>query len=153
MYLPVNRFICSISPVLYVLTPISVLLEMNLLIMFIGKQVKWTFQFFFWWFNYYTLWSHSRYIYPGRWILHENYIHDSFSEKAWLNEEAYEWNTNMCQDLAASAGRETLLPIPKQCRIAYSGISQGPFVNWNVALVCDKSKQPTYKRSVLLWSV
>ena len=91
----------------------------------------------------------TSYDHLGKWILHENYIQDSYSNKEWLNEEKYEWSLEMDHDLTSGCGKETLLSVPKQCRLTYRGLSKGPFVNWKVGLACEKKTFPTYKRLAL----
>ena len=90
----------------------------------------------------------------GKWILNESYIEDSYRAQEWLQELNYEWDKKMMNKVAASPESVSLLSVPRQCRLLYSGPDRGPFLGWNVALhVKHKNKHVVYKRYDIYYDI
>ena len=82
----------------------------------------------------------------GKWLLTVDYIHNSYKQGRWLDEDSYEWNTSKCH-LVQSPDMNPILAAAKRWRQNAAKTGAGAFLGWRVAVLVENvMKKSVYKR-------
>ncbi|CAB4009329.1 SMC5-SMC6 complex localization factor 1-like [Paramuricea clavata] len=82
----------------------------------------------------------------GKWVLQKEFVEDSYKQGSWLNEEKYEWTSDIL-DAGTAKKLAPLYNAPRKWRLALQNTKAGAFKSWNAIVhIQDNKMKKAYER-------